>query len=239
MATSSHLDESVLSGSLPRLGSGDEATPRVARKRMRLRRRRILWGAAALTLAGAGTAWFVTHRGPRPTPVQTAVVGRADLQAKVTANGRVQAQKKVDISATIAGQITHLAVEEGDRVKKGQFLLQIDAANPRAAARGSEASMQALLREVDSARAQLGQAQIGFSARRGEPRRAHHRDRRPRPGAHGPRHRRGRSAGRGAPGRAGEGHPRGRAGHAGQDHGRWRPSTVSSPPGGWRRARSR
>jgi HlyD family secretion protein len=53
-------------------------------------------------------------------------------------------------------------VEEGDRVRKGQFLLQIDAANPRAAARGSEASMQALLREVDSARAQLGQAQVDF-----------------------------------------------------------------------------
>ena len=162
MATSSHLDEGVLSAPLPRLGAGDVAAPRIVKKRTRLRRRRILWGAVGLALASAGTAWFLTHRGPAPTPVQTAVVGRADLQAKVAANGRVQAQKKVDISATIAGQITRLAVEEGDRVKKGQFLLQIDAANPRAAARGSEASMQALLREVDSARARLGQAQVDF-----------------------------------------------------------------------------
>jgi HlyD family secretion protein len=110
---------------------------------------------------GAGS-WYATHRGPDPTLVQTGKVVREDLQAKVTANGKVQAQRKVDISATIAGQVTHLAVKEGDRVKKGQFLLQIDAANPRAAARGSEASMQALLRDLDSARASREQARLDF-----------------------------------------------------------------------------
>jgi multidrug efflux pump subunit AcrA (membrane-fusion protein) len=103
-----------------------------------------------------------THRGPEPTLVQTARVAREDLQAKVTANGKVQAQRKVDISATIAGQVTHLAVKEGDRVRKGQFLLQIDAANPRAAARSSEASMQALLPDLDSARASLEQARLDY-----------------------------------------------------------------------------
>jgi HlyD family secretion protein len=85
-------------------------------------------------------------------------VGRENLQAKVSANGRIQAQKKVDISATIPGQITRLAVEEGDQVKKGQFLLQIDAANPRAEARSTEYSMQALREEVASARTTLAQA---------------------------------------------------------------------------------
>jgi len=124
-------------------------------------RRRWIIAGAALLLVGAGS-WFATHRGPAPTLVQTAIVAREDLQAKVTANGKVQAQRKVDISATIAGQVTHLAVKEGDRVRKGQFLLQIDAANPRAAARGSEASMQALLRDLDSARASLAQARLDF-----------------------------------------------------------------------------
>ena len=87
-----------------------------------------------------------------------ATVGREDLQAKVTANGKVQARKKVDISATIPGQITHLAVKEGDPVHKGQFLLQIDATNPRASARSSEFSMEALRQDQQSARANLEQA---------------------------------------------------------------------------------
>jgi HlyD family secretion protein len=125
-----------------------------------MRRRRWWILAGALVLAGIVTANVLVHRGPSATEVQVTTVGREDVQAKVTANGRVQAQKKVDISATVAGQVTHLAVKEGDVVKKGQFLLQIDAVNPRAIARGSEASMQALQREVESARAARDQARL-------------------------------------------------------------------------------
>jgi HlyD family secretion protein len=116
-------------------------------------RRKVLWVlGSVVVLAGAGGGVAALNRGPKATAVQTAVVGREDLQAKVTANGKVQAQKKVEISATIPGQVTQLAVREGDVVKKGQFLLQIDATNPRAAARSSEFSMQALLRDLDAAR---------------------------------------------------------------------------------------
>lgn len=120
------------------------------------KKRIILIVAAVLVLGAAGFAY--SRRGPKPTEVETAAVGREDLQAKVTANGKVQAKKKVEISATIPGQVTHLAVKEGDRVTKGQFLLQIDAVNPRATARSSEFSMQALLQEAQSARANLEQA---------------------------------------------------------------------------------
>lgn len=162
MATSSHLDDAVITGSAARVEVPPPVNGAILKRRIRVRRRRLYWGIAALAVIGAGTAWYLTHRGPKPTEIQTATVARADLQAKVTANGRVQAQKKVEISATIAGQITHLAVEEGDRVTRGQLLLQIDPVNPRALARSSEASMQALLREADSARARLEQARIDF-----------------------------------------------------------------------------
>jgi HlyD family secretion protein len=119
-------------------------------------------GTGLVVAAAGGGYYYYTQRGPQPAAVQTAPVGRQDLQAKVSANGKVQAQKKVDISATIAGQVTRLAVEEGDRVRKGQFLLQIDAISPRAAARSSEASMQALLKDVDSARANHEQARLDY-----------------------------------------------------------------------------
>ena len=121
-------------------------------------KRKILWILLAVVLLTALGGFAYSRRGPKGTEVQTAKIGREDLQAKVSANGKIQAQKKVDISATIAGQITHLAVEEGDQVKKGQFLLQIDAVNPRAAARSNEFSMQALREELESARTTLSQA---------------------------------------------------------------------------------
>jgi HlyD family secretion protein len=123
-------------------------------------RKKLWWiagGAAAVAVVGGG-GWAALGRGPKPVIVQTATVGRDDLQAKVTANGKVQAQKKVDISATVPGQVTQLAVREGDAVTKGQFLLQIDSASPRAVARSSEFSMQALLRDLDAARFSSDQA---------------------------------------------------------------------------------
>ncbi len=125
-------------------------------------RHKLLWIAVVVAVLLALGGWAFARRNGDGTEVEIAKAGRADLQAKVTANGKVQAQKKVDISATIAGQITRLAVEEGDRVKKGQFLLQIDPVNPRAAARSSEFSMQALLRDLDSAKASREQAKADF-----------------------------------------------------------------------------
>ena len=127
-----------------------------------IRRKRLFWrlGIVVLALLLVG-AVLLRHNGDA-TQVEVAKVGREDLQAKVTANGKVQAQKRVDVSALIAGQITRLAVHEGDRVKKGQFLLQIDQVNPRALARSNEASMEALQRDLESARATNEQARADF-----------------------------------------------------------------------------
>lgn len=122
-------------------------------------KRKLLWLVIAGLILVALGGFAAARRGPKPTEVQIATIGREDLQSKVSANGNIQAQKKVDISATIPGQITRLAVEEGDRVHKGQFLLQIDATNPRAAARSNEYSMEALRKDVESSRASLLQAQ--------------------------------------------------------------------------------
>jgi HlyD family secretion protein len=125
-------------------------------------RKRVLWLLGIVGLALLSGGWVLLRRGGDATPIEVAKVGREDLQAKVTANGKVQAQKRVDVSALIAGQITRLAVKEGDRVHRGQFLLQIDQVNPRAMARGNEASMQALLRDLDSAKANAEQARADF-----------------------------------------------------------------------------
>jgi len=53
-------------------------------------------------------------------------VKKRDLEAIVTASGTIQAKRFVNISAVQMGRVTRLGVEEGDRVKTGQFLLEID-----------------------------------------------------------------------------------------------------------------
>jgi len=81
-----------------------------------------------------------------------------DLVSKVTANGKIQAEKKVDLSALVMGQIVNLAVRNGDRVKKSDFLLQIDSHRAAAEEAGSVAALAGSLAAVDSARASLEQA---------------------------------------------------------------------------------
>lgn len=125
-------------------------------------KKKLIWTFVILVVVAVIAGIAAKNRGPKPTEVQVAKIGREDLQAKVSANGKIQAQKKVDVSATIAGQITNIAVEEGDAVKKGQLLAQIDPVSTRAQVRGSEASIDALKRDVDSARASLEQARADF-----------------------------------------------------------------------------
>jgi HlyD family secretion protein len=126
-------------------------------------KRKIIWVVAVVAVLAAVGGFAMSRRGPKPKGVQTAKVERQDLQAKVSANGKVQATKKVDISATVPGQVIHLAVREGDFVKKGQFLMQLDAVNYRAGAKSSEFSMQALLKDLDSARFNSDQAKADLT----------------------------------------------------------------------------
>ncbi len=85
-------------------------------------------------LVGAGVVVFVVGlvvvsagaRRDRGQEVRFDKVGRRDLVAAVTASGKIQPKKKVDVSADITGRITKIAVREGDFVKQGQFLIQID-----------------------------------------------------------------------------------------------------------------
>src|SRR5437879_12979449 len=97
-------------------------------------------------LLGAGGVVFVIGlvvvsagaRRDRGQEVRFEKVTRRELVAAVTASGKIQPKKEVDISADITGRITKIAVREGDLVTQGQFLLQLDPtiyqANPEQAA---------------------------------------------------------------------------------------------------------
>ncbi len=91
--------------------------------------------------------------------VTTAKVGKVPLVATVSCNGRVQAKTKVDISSQVMGQIVTLAVREGDIVKKGDLLLQIDKVQYDANAQATQAALDALFAQRDSDRFTRDQAE--------------------------------------------------------------------------------
>ena len=124
------------------------------------KRTKIIIGlAAAVVVVGALTA-AIRGRDKDVPRVTTAKVEKIDLVSKVTANGKIQARRKVDMSALVMGQIVNLAVKEGDHVKRGQLLLQIDRAQLAAQAQGREASMEAMRHDLDAARSNAAQAKF-------------------------------------------------------------------------------
>jgi len=130
------------------------------------KRTKIIIGVIVILLIAGIVGASIASKGKEGTPVTFGKVERLDLTSKVTANGQIDAQRKVDLSANVMGQIVNLAVREGDVVKKGDFLLQIDEKQLAASARGAEASMQALFSDREGARAQLADAQRTFERAR-------------------------------------------------------------------------
>jgi HlyD family secretion protein len=112
------------------------------------RRKRLTWIiVAGVLVLGAGAA-FSRNRN-KATPVLTAKVATQDIVSKVTANGKIQAENKVEMSALVQGQVVNLAVREGDKVKKGDFLLQIDRNRAAAEEAGSSAALKGSQAERD------------------------------------------------------------------------------------------
>jgi HlyD family secretion protein len=123
------------------------------------RRTKIIIGVIAVLLIAGITTASIRSKSKEGTPVTFGKVARQDLTSKVSANGQIDAQRKVDLSANVMGQIINLAIREGDVVKKGDFLLQIDRKQLTASAEGAEASVRALFSDRDAARANLSEAE--------------------------------------------------------------------------------
>lgn len=100
--------------------------------------------------------------GDKGTLVRIEAVEARDLVASVTASGQVGPQSKVDLSADITGRITRLSVRDGDLVKEGQFLLQIDPQQFEAQVQRAEAALANARASLAQARANLLQAQRGY-----------------------------------------------------------------------------
>ncbi|MFQ5600116.1 MAG: efflux RND transporter periplasmic adaptor subunit [Candidatus Krumholzibacteriia bacterium] len=65
-------------------------------------------------------------------PVELASVGRQDVPSYFTGTATVEAEQRAQVLAKIAGTVQNILVEEGDPIRAGQVLLQIDDAEEKA-----------------------------------------------------------------------------------------------------------
>ena len=116
------------------------------------------WILTAIILLVVG---FATVQGLRPHPPPPVEVGvstakKGSVTRTVSAAGHLQARETVKISSNISGDLINLSVKEGDQVKRGQVLGQIDR-------RLQEAAVAQFRGAVSSANAQVAQAEAAIS----------------------------------------------------------------------------
>ncbi len=96
---------------------------------------------ALIVLAALGGAAFAARNliFGRPAPTYTAV--RGDLMQTVVASGRIITPQRVSIGATITERVARIPVDEGQSVKRGDVLIELDDSDERAAVAQAQAAM--------------------------------------------------------------------------------------------------
>ena len=117
------------------------------------------WLVMALVVLGVAAAAFygyrqVTSRQAAAVSVPTASVTRTNLVATVNAAGNLQPNSQVNLNFQTGGTVTDVKVKEGDVVKKGQALVQLDNSDAKLGVDSAQANVQ-------SAQLKLQQAQEG------------------------------------------------------------------------------
>jgi HlyD family secretion protein len=126
------------------------------------RNKKIMIGAGVVVLLGGIAYANIAFKRTEGVTVNTEAIQKRNLEAIVSASGKIQPKRFVNISADTVGRITELSVNEGDRVKAGQFLIEIDPRNLRNAVQRTEASLQAARSQVEQLTASIESARASL-----------------------------------------------------------------------------
>jgi HlyD family secretion protein len=117
--------------------------------------KKIAIGAGAVVVLSAIVGFTVYQSHKNVVTVQSGKAQRLDLVAVVSASGEIKPKTYVNIGANAFGKITKLYVREGDRVKRGQMLAQLENVQPAADMDATQASLEAARTDAVAAEAAL------------------------------------------------------------------------------------
>lgn len=131
--------------------------------RGRKRRRLWLWLATGLLVAGAAYGGYHYFGRPSPAPAfATVPAERGSLTVEVSATGTLQPLTQVDISSELSGVVRSVAVNENQRVGKGDVLAALDTTRLAAQVERGEASVKAAEAKVTDAKTTLQETEQAF-----------------------------------------------------------------------------
>lgn len=144
---------------------------------------KVVIGILVVLLIAGGVYASVKYRQRGVVTVQTGKVVKEDLASVVTASGEVKPKNYINIGANEQGELTAILVKEGDHVRRGQLLAEIentqseadvqaqkaalasaeaDSAASEAASKASEDNIASLQATLERTKADLEKAQTDF-----------------------------------------------------------------------------
>jgi HlyD family secretion protein len=121
--------------------------------------KKVAIGVGIAVLLSIIVGFTVNQSSKNVVTVQTGKAQRQDLATVVSASGEIKPKTYVNVGANAMGKITRLYVKEGDRVKKGQLLAQLENVQSSADVNATEASVQAAQTDAMAADAALKTSQ--------------------------------------------------------------------------------
>src|SRR5512133_1534711 len=88
--------------------------------------KKVLIGIGAVVVLGGIVGFTVYQSHKNVVTVQTGKAQRQDLASVVSASGEIKPKTYANIGANAFGKIIKIYVKEGDKVKKGQLLAQLE-----------------------------------------------------------------------------------------------------------------
>ena len=142
---------------------GITSLPSRGRAPARRPRRRWLLLLLLVAIAAIAVAAYVYWPRDPLAGLRTARVVQGDLEVTVTALGKIQPARYVDVGAQVSGQLTRIEVAPGDRVAKGDLLAEIDPRVQAAKVEAGRADLARLIAELDAAEAEAAFAAGEFA----------------------------------------------------------------------------
>lgn len=116
----------------------------------------------ALILIVAVVATYFFWPKEKPPTYQTQTITRGELSKEVSATGKLDAVRQVDVGAQVSGQLQTLFVKEGDVVKKGDLLAIIDPKKAQNDVTEFQETNNELNANLRQAKAELHLAQLTY-----------------------------------------------------------------------------
>jgi HlyD family secretion protein len=120
-----------------------------------------------VAVAGGGIAANIWWKEADAPEVQVEAAETRDLTATVSGSGAIRPAREVDISSNVMGRVTRLAVEEGEVVDAGDFLLEVDPQRLQSTVDQMEASLESSRTQVRLAQQDLEYARQVLDRREG------------------------------------------------------------------------